>query len=94
MDKLQNIIEHTLHSDERIMGDIELSAQPNCCTDERYPAINVKQECADVYYAYFDSLPDRLKKKLSVEMLAEIFRTMVVPTIDKARALDREHREI
>lgn len=58
------------------------------------PAINVKQECADEYYAHMKDLPERLRKKISCDMLAEIFRNMVVPAIDKVRALDREHREI
>ena len=53
------------------------------------PAINVKQECADVYYDNLKLLPERIKKVLSVDALAEIFRIMVVPAIDKARAIDR-----
>jgi hypothetical protein len=56
-------------------------------------AINVTDECADVYYEQFKSLPSSLRKKISCHMLHDIFKTMVVPAIDKARSLDREGRE-
>jgi hypothetical protein len=52
-------------------------------------AINIKEECADVYYESFPELPDDLRKKVSCYMLAEIFKVMVVPAIDHARYVDR-----
>ena len=52
-------------------------------------AVNVKQEAADVYYKSFGELPDRVKKRVSAEMLSEVFRCMVVPAIDEVRRLDR-----
>jgi len=55
-------------------------------------AINVKQECCDVYYESYKNVPENLRKQISCYMLAEIFKEMVVPAIDRARALDREHR--
>jgi hypothetical protein len=59
---------------------------------EQAVAINVKQEAADTYYEAFETLPDRIKKRLSLDMLAEVFHVMVVPAIDEVRRLDREHR--
>jgi len=56
-------------------------------------AINVKQECADVYYDNLCNVPEGLRKQISCYMLAEIFRNMVVPAIDKARELDRAARQ-
>ena len=56
---------------------------------EKY-AINVKQECCDVYYENYENLPEGLRKKISLYMLSEIFMNMVVPAIDKARQLDRD----
>ena len=55
-------------------------------------AINVKQECADEYYAHYECLLERLRKNISMDMLAHIFKDMVVPAIDKARELDRAGR--
>ena len=53
-------------------------------------AIDVKKECADVYYSHLSELPKELKSRISCYMLDNIFKLMVVPAIDKARALDRE----
>lgn len=56
-------------------------------------AINVKDECANIYYDNFKSMPDSVRKTVSCHMLHEIFKHMVVPAIDKARELDRSNRE-
>jgi hypothetical protein len=77
-DKCEN--GHTYPSASAIMNDVKM------------PAINVKQECCDVYYENYKNIPEALRKQISCYMLAEIFRNMVVPAIDKARELDRENR--
>lgn len=52
-------------------------------------AMSVTAECAGVYFDYFKELPESTRKSISLYTLREIFKTMVVPAIDKARALDR-----
>ena len=56
-------------------------------------AINVAGECADVYYSNYQNMDKRLRRKFSTEMLRAVFDHMVIPAIEKARALDREGRE-
>lgn len=56
-------------------------------------AISVIDEAWNTYFGNFKDLSEPLKKKISLHMLDHIFRYMVRPAIDKARALDREGRE-
>lgn len=56
-------------------------------------AVNVTEEAANEFYGNFRNLPDALRKRISAEMLNNIFKTMVVPAIDKARSLDRNQDE-
>lgn len=52
-------------------------------------AVSVIDEASKQYYGNYAGLPESLRKKISAEMLHNIFKTMVVPAIDKVRALDR-----
>ena len=52
-------------------------------------AVSVIDEAADKFYQSFNALPDRIRKKLSCDMLHNIFKHMVIPAIDEARSLDR-----
>ena len=54
------------------------------------PAISVIEESANEFYGNYKNLTEKSRKRLSVEMLREMFNVMVVPAIDKARSLDRE----
>ena len=54
-------------------------------------AINVISEAAEIYYAGVKKMPDGIGSQLSFNMMHEIFNTMVIPAIERARALDREH---
>lgn len=60
-------------------------------TDE--VAINVKDEAADTFYNHWSELPKEVKSRVSLHMLENIFKKMVVPAIDRVRALDREGRD-
>lgn len=62
---------------------------PKCHEMSELPAISVIDECSDIYYDSFDDLPEDVKESISLRELKEIFEKMVIPTIDKARALDR-----
>lgn len=55
-------------------------------------AINVKEQCAGVYYDNFRFLRKDMKNRISCYMLDAIFKNMVVPAIDTARRLDRVER--
>ena len=52
-------------------------------------AINVISEAAEIYYAGVKKMPDGIGSQLSFNMMHEIFNTMVIPAIERARALDR-----
>ncbi|MGR3303648.1 MAG: hypothetical protein ACUZ8I_14280 [Candidatus Scalindua sp.] len=54
------------------------------------PAINIIDECADVYYGNLMNVPEDIRLSLSCYQLREIFEHMVKPAIDKARNLDRK----
>ena len=50
---------------------------------------SVNDECADVYYENISALPERIREKVSLDMLHEIFAAMVVPAIQRARDRDK-----
>lgn len=52
-------------------------------------AVNVTAEANDTFYAHMSLLPKEVKSKLSFHDVQCIFRIMVIPAIDRARALDR-----
>lgn len=54
------------------------------------PAVSVIDEAANEYYANYENIPQSLRKRISCEMLNNIFKKMVVPAIDKVRSLDRQ----
>jgi hypothetical protein len=56
-------------------------------------AVNVTEEAASAYYKGFSSLPESIKKKVSCYMLAEIFKSMVIPALDHARKIGRTQME-
>ena len=53
------------------------------------PAISVIDEAAKKFYQRFNDMPTSIRKKLSCEIMHNVFKYMVVPAIDEARRLDR-----
>lgn len=49
----------------------------------------INKEAAELFYDLLPRLPNEVKVKLSCHDLRSIFRIMVIPVIDRARALDR-----
>ena len=56
------------------------------------PAISVIDEAANIYYSQLTDMSVQIKKQVSAHMLHEIFKHMVIPAVEEARRLDREHR--
>ncbi len=56
---------------------------------EEKSAISVIDEAANKYYQSFGDMPESIRKKISYEMLHNIFKHMVAPAIDEVRRLDR-----
>jgi deoxycytidylate deaminase len=54
---------------------------------------NIKQVVADAYYENAHKLPDRVRRQLSVDALAQIFMHMVVPAIEMLRDSDVEGQD-
>ena len=52
-------------------------------------AISVPEEGGKVFYSKFESLDGSIKKKISCQMLDQIFKRMVLPCIEETRRLDR-----
>lgn len=59
--------------------------------EQEKTAISVIDEAANCYYHSYKNIPAHVRKKISLEMLDNIFKKMVVPAIDKVRHIDREH---
>lgn len=57
-------------------------------TGEKH-AVNVIEEAGKKYYSSFRDMPLSLRKKISAQMLDNIFKIMVVPAIGEVRKLDR-----
>ncbi len=55
-------------------------------------ATDVTGQAAERFHTHYIKLPARLKAKLSLADLRDIFKEMVVPALDHARALDRAGR--
>lgn len=55
-------------------------------------AINVFDAAANVYWDNFGQLDERLKAKVSIHDMRNIFQTLVEPAIAEVRRLDREGR--
>ena len=53
------------------------------------PAISVFDEAAQEYYDDFMKIDSHVRKRISFEMLDQIFKRMVIPAIDRVRELDR-----
>jgi len=60
---------------------------PECHTMNKF-AVDITEECADVFYDHFHDMPERVKKSISLEQLNNIYHYMVIPVIDKAKSLD------
>lgn len=59
-------------------------------TSKESPAVSVIDEASNTFYGSFGGMPEHIKKSLSCEMLHNIFKYMVVPSINEVRRLDRE----
>jgi len=55
-------------------------------------AVSVPDECWNSYSEGFKNLPKDVRMELSCHMIKNIFDHMVIPAIDKARVLDRDHK--
>ena len=54
------------------------------------PAVSVIDEAAKKFYQGFDDMPNPIRKKLSCEMMHNVFKYMAIQAIDEARRLDRK----
>tara|TARA_R110000765_G_scaffold408810_1_gene506730 strand:+ start:43 stop:339 length:297 start_codon:yes stop_codon:yes gene_type:complete len=54
------------------------------------PAVSVIDEAANKFYQGFDNMPIPIRKKLSCEMMHNVFKHMVIPALDEVRRLDRK----
>lgn len=59
-------------------------------SEQENTAISVIDEAANCYYDSYQNIPVHIRKKISLEILDNIFKKMVVPSIDKVRHIDRE----